>query len=63
MHGIEWVIASLPVFGFVALLAEIMTRHPHALLDILLDCEAFALAKEAPTVAEDPAPIGVALDA
>jgi hypothetical protein len=63
MHGIEWIIASLPVVGLVALLAEITTRDPYALLDILLDCEAFARAKEAPTVAEDPAPIGVALHA
>ena len=63
MHGIEWLFASLPLVGLVAVLAEVVLRDPHALLEMASDTEAFARAKAVPTVADDAAPIGVALHA
>jgi hypothetical protein len=59
MHGVvEWLIASLPLVGLVALLSEIVIRDPDALLEIALDSEAFARATPAPPEsAETTAPI------
>jgi hypothetical protein len=61
MHGIEWLIASLPLVGLVAVLAEIMIRDPNAILEIALNSEAFARAKTTPAEpAERVAPVGLA---
>ena len=58
MHGVEWLIVSLPLVGLFALVSEIVIRDPGALLEIVLDSEACARATPAPPEpAETTAPI------
>ncbi|HXV25984.1 MAG TPA: hypothetical protein VED46_17225 [Alphaproteobacteria bacterium] len=63
MHVIVWTIASLPLIGLAVLLVEIMTRDPHALLEMAQDYERFAKADRAPAESVEQVPIGAALHA
>ena len=59
MHGIGWIIASLPLFGLVAVLAEIAIQDPRVITEMATDCEAFARGKARRAEQVDMAPSGL----
>ena len=60
MHGIGWIIASLPLFGLVAVLAEIAMRDPHVITEMATDCETFARGRATPIKQAELPPVGLA---